>query len=253
MSYNVAAVEVSASEAPLPMDDEPLLVLRDLQAFYGQSHVLHGVSATVRKGDVVALLGRNGAGKTTILRSIMGAHVRRSGGLRYGGHDLLKLPMYQIPRLGIGYVPEERGIFASLSVDENLTLPPTFNVGGLELTEIYRLFPNLKGRGRTPGTRLSGGEQQMLAIARVLRTGARLILLDEPTEGLAPIIVDQITAAVAELKHKGFTVLLVEQNFEVASTLADRFYVVEKGRIVDELHRSQLAARRESLYKNLGL
>jgi len=183
----------------------------------------------------------------------MGAHVRRSGVLRYGGHDLTKLPQHHVPRLGIGYVPEERGIFASLSVDENLMLPPAFHAGGLDLEEIYRLFPNLRGRGRTAGTRLSGGEQQMLAIARVLRTGARFILLDEPTEGLAPIIVAQIPEALLELKKKGFTVLFVEQNFEVASALADRFYVVEKGRITDELHRTALESQRERLQKSLGL
>lgn len=229
------------------------LEAKDLHAYYGESHILQGVSLHVEPGEIVALLGRNGAGKTTILRSIMGAHVRRTGSISYGSHELIGLAQHLVPRLGIAYVPEERGIFASLSVDENLVLPPAFQAGGIGVDEIHCMFPNLKGRGRTPGTRLSGGEQQMLAIARVLRTGARFILLDEPTEGLAPIVVDQITAAMLELKAKGFTVLLVEQNFDVATALADRFYVVEKGRITDELYRHELESRRDHLHKSLGL
>lgn len=233
--------------------NSPLLKVRGLNAYYGQSHVLHGVDIEVHEGETVSLLGRNGAGKTTLLRSIMGAYVRREGEIRYRDVDLLSLPMYRTPRLGIGYVPEERGIFSSLSVIENLLLPPSFHEGGLSVDEIYRLFPNLKGRGNTSGTRLSGGEQQMLAIGRVLRTGARFILLDEPTEGLAPIVVEEIAAAIGELKRKGFTVLLVEQNFDVAAAVSDRFYVLEKGKVVDELRRDELSSRRESLEQALGV
>jgi branched-chain amino acid transport system ATP-binding protein len=229
------------------------LEAKDLNAYYGESHVLQGVSLIVEPGEIVALLGRNGAGKTTILRSIMGAHVRRTGSIRYGATELTALSPHLVPRLGIAYVPEERGIFASLSVDENLVLPPAFHAGGVSVDEIHRMFPNLRGRGRTPGTRLSGGEQQMLAIARVLRTGSRFILLDEPTEGLAPIVVDQITAALLELKKRGFTVLLVEQNFDVAADVSDRFYVIEKGRVIDELRRDELASQRDQLHKSLGL
>ena len=232
---------------------EPLLSIHGLHAYYGQSHVLHGVDLQIHAGETVALLGRNGAGKTTLLRSIMGAHVRRQGDIRFGGADLLALPLHRIPRLGIGYVPEERGIFSSLSVTENLLLPPAFQEGGLSVEAIYRLFPNLQGRGKTAGTRLSGGEQQMLAIARVLRTGARFILLDEPTEGLAPVVVEQISAAIGELKRNGFTVLLVEQNFDVAAAVSDRFYVLEKGQVVDQLNRNELASRRDSLEQALGV
>ncbi|MFS8978938.1 ABC transporter ATP-binding protein [Cupriavidus necator] len=231
----------------------PLLQVRGMHAYYGQSHVLHGVDIQIHEGETVSLLGRNGAGKTTLLRSIMAAYVRREGEIRFRDVDLLSLPMYRIPRLGIGYVPEERGIFSSLSVSENLVLPPSFHKGGLSVEEVYRLFPNLKGRGNTSGTRLSGGEQQMLAIGRVLRTGARFILLDEPTEGLAPIVVEEIAAAIGELKRKGFTVLLVEQNFDVAAAVSDRFYVLEKGRVVDEMGSDELSSRRESLEQALGV
>lgn len=235
------------------MNLQPILDIEGLSALYGHSKVLHGVRLTVGEGETVALLGRNGAGKTTLLRSIMGAHVCRQGQIRFRGHNLVEMPLHRIARLGIGYVPEERGIFSSLSVAENLVLPPAFAEGGLSVQEIFKMFPNLQGRGRTSGTRLSGGEQQMLAIARVLRTGARLILLDEPTEGLAPIVVEQIAAAVQELKRKGFTVLLVEQNFEVATAVADRFYVIEKGRVVDQFTRDELAGRREALERSLGV
>ena len=235
------------------MSLQPILEIEGLSTFYGHSQALHGVRLTVSEGETVALLGRNGAGKTTLLRSIMGAHVRRQGQIRFRGHNLVEMPLHRIPRLGIGYVPEERGIFSSLSVAENLELPPAFAEGGLSVQQIFEMFPNLEGRGRTSGTRLSGGEQQMLAIARVLRTGARFILLDEPTEGLAPIVVEQIAAAIQELKKKGFTVLLVEQNFEVATAVADRFYVIEKGRVVDQFTRGELAGRRESLERSLGV
>ena len=236
-----------------PSTNAPLLQIRGLHAYYGQSHVLHGVNIQVHAGETVSLLGRNGAGKTTLLRSIMGAHVRREGEIRFRDVDLLSLPMHRIPRLGIGYVPEERGIFSSLNVSENLMLPPSFHEGGLSVEEIYHLFPNLKGRGNTSGTRLSGGEQQMLAIGRVLRTGARFILLDEPTEGLAPVVVEEIALAIGELKRKGFTVLLVEQNFDVAAAVSDRFYVLEKGRVVDELRSEELSSRRASLEQALGV
>ena len=235
------------------MSRPPILEISGLDSFYGHSQALHGVHITVGEGETVALLGRNGAGKTTLLRSIMGAHVRREGQIQFRGNTLIGMPLHRIARLGIGYVPEERGIFSSLTVAENLMLPPAFGTEGLSVSQIFEMFPNLSGRGRTSGTRLSGGEQQMLAIARVLRTGARLILLDEPTEGLAPIVVEQIAAAVLELKRKGFTVLLVEQNFEVATAVADRFYVIEKGRVVDEFTRNELAGRRESLERNLGV
>ncbi|MGR0189179.1 ABC transporter ATP-binding protein, partial [Azospirillum aestuarii] len=182
-----------------------MLEIRDLQAFYGESHVLHGVNIDVRQGEVVTLLGRNGAGKTTTMRSIMGIVGKRNGSIRFQGRELIGMAQHRIPRLGIGYVPEERGIFASLSVDENLMLPPVVKAGGMTVPQIYELFPNLQGRGTTQGTRLSGGEQQMLAIARILRTGADLILLDEPTEGLAPVIIEQIGVAVRKLKQRGFT------------------------------------------------
>ncbi|RYE42720.1 MAG: ABC transporter ATP-binding protein [Hyphomicrobiales bacterium] len=235
------------------MSHPTTLEIVGLNSFYGHSQALHGVRVTVDEGETVALLGRNGAGKTTLLRSIMGAHVRREGQIRFRGSNLIEMPLHRIARLGIGYVPEERGIFSSLNVAENLMLPPAFGTEGMSVSQIFEMFPNLSGRGRTSGTRLSGGEQQMLAIARVLRTGARLILLDEPTEGLAPIVVEQIAAAVLELKKKGFTVLLVEQNFEVATAVADRFYVIEKGRVVDEFTQGELAVRRESLERSLGV
>ncbi|MCW2241715.1 ABC transporter ATP-binding protein [Azospirillum canadense] len=230
-----------------------MLEVGDLHAFYGESHVLHGVSLDVRQGEVVTLLGRNGAGKTTTMRSIMGIVGKRRGSIRFQGQQLIGMAQHRIPRLGIGYVPEERGIFSSLSVDENLTLPPVVKPGGMTVPQIYELFPNLKGRGSTQGTRLSGGEQQMLAIARILRTGATLILLDEPTEGLAPVIIEQIGVAVRALKARGFTIVLVEQNFHFAATIADRHYVMEEGRIVDMIPNDQLHANMDKLHTHLGV
>ena len=230
-----------------------MLEVRDLHAFYGESHVLHGVSLEVRRGEVVTLLGRNGAGKTTTMRAIMGIVAKRSGSIRFQGRELIGLAQHRIPRLGIGYVPEERGIFASLNVDENLTLPPVVREGGMTVEQIYGLFPNLKGRGTTQGTRLSGGEQQMLAIARILRTGATLILLDEPTEGLAPVIIEQIGVAVRALKQRGFTILLVEQNFRFAATIADRHYVMEEGHVVDMIPNDRLADNMDKLHAYLGV
>ncbi|MBK3732264.1 ATP-binding cassette domain-containing protein [Azospirillum brasilense] len=230
-----------------------MLEVSDLHAFYGESHVLHGVNLEVRQGEVVTLLGRNGAGKTTTMRSIMGIVGKRTGAIRFQGQELIGMAPHKIPRLGIGYVPEERGIFASLNVDENLTLPPVVKDGGMTVQQIYELFPNLQGRGSTQGTRLSGGEQQMLAIARILRTGATMILLDEPTEGLAPVIIEQIGVAVRKLKQRGFTVLLVEQNFRFAATIADRHYVMEEGHVVDMIPNNQLAANMEKLHTYLGV
>jgi len=230
-----------------------MLVVRDLHAFYGESHVLHGVNLEVQEGEVVTLLGRNGAGKTTTMRSIMGIVGKRTGSIKFQGKELIGMAQHKIPRLGISYVPEERGIFSSLSVDENLTLPPVVKDGGMTVPQIYELFPNLQGRGSTQGTRLSGGEQQMLAIARILRTGANLILLDEPTEGLAPVIIEQIGVAVRKLKQRGFTIVLVEQNFRFASTIADRHYVMEEGHVVDMILNDQLNANMEKLHEYLGV
>jgi branched-chain amino acid transport system ATP-binding protein len=232
---------------------EPLLAVRDLHAWYGESHILHGVGFEVRAGEVVTLLGRNGAGKTTTLKVIMGMVRRRTGSVRLGGDELVGLPSNAIARRGIAFCPEERGIFASLTVEENLLLPPRVQPGGLTLEAIFGLFPNLRERLRSRGTALSGGEQQMLAIGRILRTGARLLLLDEPTEGLAPVIVQQIGRTIARLKGEGFTILLVEQNFRFAATVADRHYVVEHGRVVDEIANTQLAASMDRLHEYLGV
>lgn len=243
-----AAVSTITSTAP-----EAILEISGLHTHYGESHVLHGVDLQVRHGEVVTLLGRNGAGKTTTLRSIMGIVRRRSGSIRLRGEELLGLAPHLVARRGIGYVPEERGIFASLSVDENLALPPVVADGGMSMTEIHDLFPNLRERGDTPGTRLSGGEQQMLAIARILRTGSDLVLLDEPTEGLAPVIIEQIGRVVQALKRRGFTVLLVEQNFSFAASIADRHYVMEEGRIVDVFDAADLATEMERIHRYLGV
>jgi branched-chain amino acid transport system ATP-binding protein len=232
---------------------DPLLEVRALHAWYGESHVLHGVDFEIRAGETVTLLGRNGAGKTTTLKSVMGIVGRRRGSVRLDGRQLIGLPSNQIARLGLAFCPEERGIFASLTVEENLLLPPTVRSGGLGLDAIYELFPNLKERLRAGGTTLSGGEQQMLAIGRILRTGARLLLLDEPTEGLAPVIVQQIGATLRRLKREGFTVLLVEQNFRFAATLADRHYVMEHGRVVDMIPNAELEANMTKLHDYLGV
>ena len=235
------------------MADGALLEVRDLHAWYGESHVLHGVDFEVRRGEVVTLLGRNGAGKTTTLKSVMGMVPRRSGSIRYEGSELTVLPSNQIARLGIAICPEERGIFASLNVEENLLLPPVVREGGLGVDSIFGLFPNLQERLRSQGTKLSGGEQQMLAIARILRTGARFLLLDEPTEGLAPVIVQQIGATIRRLKAEGFTILLVEQNFRFAATVADRHYVMERGRVVDMIPNAALDASMGKLHEYLGV
>jgi branched-chain amino acid transport system ATP-binding protein len=232
---------------------EPLLDVRALHAWYGESHVLHGVDFEIRAGETVTLLGRNGAGKTTTLKSIMGIVGRRRGSVRLDGRELVGLPSNQIARLGLAFCPEERGIFASLTVEENLLLPPTVRSGGLSVDAIYELFPNLRERLRAGGTTLSGGEQQMLAIGRILRTGARLLLLDEPTEGLAPVIVQQIGATLRRLKREGFTILLVEQNFRFAATVADRHYVMEHGRVVDMIANAELEANMVKLHDYLGV
>lgn len=232
---------------------DALLEIEGLRAYYGESHVLHGIDLAVREGEVVTLLGRNGAGKTTTLRAIMGIMVRRQGAIRFGGREIIGLSSNRIARLGIGYVPEERGIFASMSVEENLMLPPVIQPGGLSIDAIYELFPNLKERRRSQGTRLSGGEQQMLSIARILRTGASFLLLDEPTEGLAPVIIQQIGRVVRELKDQGFTILLVEQNFRFASTIADRHYVMEEGSIVDMIPNDQLDTNMDKIHDYLGV
>jgi branched-chain amino acid transport system ATP-binding protein len=233
--------------------DAPLLAVRDLHAWYGESHVLHGVSFEVRPGEVVTLLGRNGAGKTTTLKAIMGIVRRRTGSVRFGDAELTTRPSNAIARLGLAFCPEERGIFASLNVEENLLLPPVVKPGGLSTAAIFELFPNLKERLRSQGTKLSGGEQQMLAIGRILRTGARLLLLDEPTEGLAPVIVQQIGRTIERLKQDGFTILLVEQNFRFAATVADRHFIVEHGKVVDMVPNAALEASMEKLHDYLGV
>jgi branched-chain amino acid transport system ATP-binding protein len=230
-----------------------LLAVDELNAWYGESHVLHGVSFAVRPGEVVTLLGRNGVGKTTTLKAIMGIIETRSGSVRFEGKELIRLSSDTIARGGIAFCPEERGIFSTLDVKENLLLPPQVRAGGLDLDGIFELFPNLRERLGSQGTKLSGGEQQMLAIGRILRTGARLLLLDEPTEGLAPVIVQQIGRTIGMLKAKGFTILLVEQNFHFAATLADRHYVMEHGRIVDQFSAAELQANMGKLREYLGV
>ncbi len=235
------------------MSDAPLLAVKNLNAWYGESHALHGVDFEVHQGEVVSLLGRNGAGKSTTMKSIMGLVPRREGSIRLGSLEVIALRPDKIARAGLGYCPEERGIFAGLSVTTNLMLPPQIAPGGLDLATIYDLFPNLKERGAAPGTRLSGGEQQMLAIARILRTGAKLLLLDEPAEGLAPVIVQQIARTIRKIRQRGFTVLLVEQNFHFATSLADRHYVLEHGRIIDMIERRDVQANMSKLHAYLGV
>lgn len=230
-----------------------LLAVKDLHAWYGESHILHGTSFAVKKGELVTLLGRNGAGKTSILKSIMGLVGRRSGSITINGHETIKMETHRIARLGIGYCPEERGIFSSLNVEENLLLPPVIKEGGMTLEEIYAMFPNLLERKKSVGTRLSGGEQQMLAMARILRTGADLLLLDEVTEGLAPVIIQAIGRTVRQLKKRGFTIILVEQNFHFAAELADRHYVIEHGTIADMITGDELAGSMEKLNRYLGV
>ncbi len=232
---------------------EALLKVDGLQAWYGESHILHGVSFEVGSGELVTLLGRNGAGKTTTLKSIMGIVASRSGSVRFDGGETVGRPSDVIARLGLAYCPEERGIFASLNVEENLLLPPAVKPGGMSLSEIYQLFPNLQERRRSQGTKLSGGEQQMLAIGRILRTGANLLLLDEPTEGLAPVIVQRIGEVIRQLRARGFTILLVEQNFHFAATVADRHYVMEDGRVVDMIVAADVQQSIGKLQTYLGV
>jgi branched-chain amino acid transport system ATP-binding protein len=242
------AAPVAASAA-----NGAVLTVENLQAWYGESHILHGVNFNVKPGEVVTLLGRNGAGKTTTLKSIMGIIGKRSGAITFDGADISRSSSDKIARRGIALCPEERGIFASLDVRENLMLPPIVRPGGLSLDAIFELFPNLKERLNSQGTKLSGGEQQMLAIGRILRTGARFLMLDEPTEGLAPVIIQQIGHTIARLKSEGFTILLVEQNFRFAATVADRFYIVEHGKIIDGFASSELQSNMDKLHTYLGV
>ena len=230
-----------------------ILDVKNLEGWYGESHILHGMNFTVNAGEVVTLLGRNGAGKTTTLKSIMGILGKRTGSVRFNAQELIRMTSDKIARLGIALCPEERGIFSSLDVRENLLLPPVVREGGLSLDQIFELFPNLKERLKSQGTKLSGGEQQMLAIARILRTGANFLMLDEPTEGLAPVIIQQIGHTIARLKKEGFTILLVEQNFRFASTVADRYYVVEHGKIIDGFSNAELSANMDKLHGYLGV
>jgi branched-chain amino acid transport system ATP-binding protein len=229
------------------------LEVKHLESWYGESHILHGVDFSVNDGEVVTLLGRNGAGRSTILKSILGLTSRRAGSVKVYGEEAIAMPTYKIARLGVGYCPEERGIFASLSAEENLLLLPEVSTGGMGLDEIYEMFPNLYERRNSPGTRLSGGEQQMLAMARILRTGAKLLLLDEITEGLAPVIVEKLGEVVSSLRSKGFTIVLVEQNFRFAAPLADRHYVVEHGRVVEVVAQKELASKASLLNEYLGV
>ncbi|WP_302142999.1 ABC transporter ATP-binding protein [Halomonas alkalicola] len=234
-------------------DGAEMLRVSDLHAFYGESHILHGVDFNVKRGELVTLLGRNGAGRSTTLKAIMNMVGRRTGSIMINGNETLGMKAHRIPRLGIGYCPEERGIFASLDVEENLLLPPTVRSGGMSIDEIYEMFPNLYERRRSQGTRLSGGEQQMLAMARILRTGARLLLLDEITEGLAPVIVQKLGEVLVKLKERGMTIVLVEQNFRFAAPLADRHFVMDHGLIVEEISAAELPSRREHLHTLLGV
>ncbi|OCX95899.1 MAG: ABC transporter ATP-binding protein [Pseudomonas sp. K35] len=233
--------------------DRDQLRVSDLHAFYGESHILHGVDLVVGRGELVTLLGRNGAGRSTTLRAIMNMVGRRTGSIVVNGNETIGMPAHQIPRLGVGYCPEERGIFASLSVEENLLLPPTVRSGGMSLDELYEMFPNLYERRFSQGTRLSGGEQQMLAMARILRTGANLLLLDEITEGLAPVIVQKLGEVLIKLKQRGLTIVLVEQNFRFAAPLADRHYVMEHGRIIEEIEADELDSKKDFLNSCLGV
>ncbi len=260
---NPVATQMSASRlqsagssvAPTGKAEPAALSIRDLHAWYGDSHVLHGVELTVNPGETICLLGRNGAGRTTTLRAVMGLTSARTGSIGVFGKEVIGLPQHHVARLGVGYCPEERGIFASLTTQENFLLPPDLptRFPGFSIDEIHQLFPNLKARANSPGTRLSGGEQQMLAVARIFRTGARLLLLDEISEGLAPVIVQALGRAIKELKKKGFSVLLAEQNFRFSAKLADRFYVMECGKIVLEIERSELGNKQAELNELLGV
>jgi branched-chain amino acid transport system ATP-binding protein len=231
----------------------PFLEIQGLHAWYGESHVLHGVDLHVDEGEVVTLLGRNGAGRTTTMRAIMGLTGARKGSIKVKGQETIGLPTHKVARLGLGYCPEERGIFSSLSAEENLLLPPTLTKGGMPVEQIYAMFPNLRERAGSQGTRLSGGEQQMLAVARILRTGARLLLLDEISEGLAPVIVQKLAETVVELRRQGFTIVMVEQNFRFAAPLADRFLVMEHGQVIQQFTQAELPSRVERLHEYLGV
>ena len=244
---------VARSEPPPEPAGRPLLQVDKLQAWYGESHILHGVVFDIRPGELVTLLGRNGAGKTTTLRSLMGMVPRREGSILLEGTEIIRLAPHRIARLGMAFCPEERGIFSSLDVEENLLLPPHVRPGGLSTEDVLQLFPNLRERLHSQGTKLSGGEQQMLAIGRILRTGARLLLLDEPTEGLAPVIVQQIGATIRRLKTEGFTILLVEQNLKFASSIADRHYVMDRGRVVDQIPADRFQSSLPQLQTYLGV
>jgi branched-chain amino acid transport system ATP-binding protein len=246
------ATMVDGALAP-SASNAPILSVRNLEAWYGESHILHGIDFEVNPGEVVTLLGRNGAGKTTTLKSVMGIIAKRSGSVRFDGKEIIRASSDAIARSGIAFCPEERGIFASLDVRENLLLPPAVRNGGLTLDQIFELFPNLKERLGSQGTKLSGGEQQMLAIGRILRTGARFLMLDEPTEGLAPVIIQQIGQTIKRLKNEGFTILLVEQNFRFAATVADRYYIVEHGKIIDGFANAELQANMDKLHTYLGV
>ncbi|HSN39983.1 MAG TPA: ABC transporter ATP-binding protein [Burkholderiales bacterium] len=235
------------------MPDTEMLRVTGLHAFYGESHILHGIDFTVNRGEVVTLLGRNGAGRTTTLRALLGLTGKRSGSIMLNGRETIAMPTHHIAHLGIGYCPEERGIFASLTAEENLMLPPEVASGGMPVEEIYGMFPNLANRRNSPGMRLSGGEQQMLAIARILRTGARLLLLDEISEGLAPVIVQSLGRLIRRLKERGYTIIMVEQNFRFAAPLADRQYVIEHGRIVETVTMDELQSKMERLHELLGV
>jgi branched-chain amino acid transport system ATP-binding protein len=248
----MAELKMTEATAAKPAGAQVLSV-KDLQAWYGESHILHGINFDVNAGEVVTLLGRNGAGKTSTLKSIMGIIGKRTGSIRFDNQEIIRASSDKIARMGIAFCPEERGIFASLDVRENLLLPPIVRSGGLTLDQIFDLFPNLKERLNSQGTKLSGGEQQMLAIARILRTGARFLMLDEPTEGLAPVIIQQIGHTIARLKKEGFTILLVEQNFRFASTVADRYYIVEHGKVIDGFANADLQANMDKLHTYLGV
>ncbi|MCB5224950.1 MAG: ABC transporter ATP-binding protein [Candidatus Cloacimonetes bacterium] len=246
--------EAQALQSGHPPDTgTPALVFEDVNAWYGESHILHGVNLHVQPGEVVSLLGRNGAGRTTTLRALMGLVGKRTGSIRVNGVDTIRMAPHRIARLGLGYCPEERGILTSLSCEENLMLPPAVGEGGMGIAEIYEMFPNLQTRWRSPGGRLSGGEQQMLAVARILRTGARILLLDEISEGLAPVIVQALARMIVQLRKRGFTVLMVEQNFRFAAPLADRFYIMERGQIKQEFTAAELQANMDTLSQYLGV
>ena len=253
----MADLKTADATAPRPTTvaaaGAPVLTVQNLEAWYGESHILHGIDFKVNAGEVVTLLGRNGAGKTTTLKSVMGIIGKRTGSIRFNDQEICRTTSDRIARMGIAFCPEERGIFASLDVRENLLLPPIVRSGGLSLDQIFELFPNLKERLNSQGTKLSGGEQQMLAIARILRTGARFLMLDEPTEGLAPVIIQQIGHTIARLKKEGFTILLVEQNFRFAATVADRYYIVEHGKVIDGFANADLQANMDKLHTYLGV